>query len=528
MNGYADEYQDPAGSPWLDPAWAASMPPSPGAAPTSQPGGGSFQEAMPAVEPQASSDPTAADPSQPSPWLPNPSTPAPGGAQPAAAAQPTWQSDANGGQAASPDPHAVARDEMATQVQSDLEADGHKVTWNKQGQMVVDGRTYELNAQTFGGETPDTGAPGAGPGSDVPGATAPPAAGGSGAPNTPAPGNDENQIQGWASQWLGHTFTQTQLDALKGQPLELVMHDIANSDEAKLYAARQGAPTSAAPVPGGGSGGYSVPNVDIPPWLQDAPTYQPRGYLDTELADLPNFKELYDRASAPTPHEAELDALVSNILQHPESLSEQDVATLKAKAAENAAVAGQAQDEELQHFGFNAGLSDSPWLAGQRASNAWNRRNTTIQADQNVDIAAADRRGADKRSAAALGTSYAGYQSGRKTAALNLALDGALAKFGEQRNRTALNASMDQAAAQSGQSKAQLIANYVLGATGQAIDVEKLNQQGSQFMQDLAFRVSQLKQQSDQFDAQMQLALQQFQHTKDNDAWTQAQRTYAA
>lgn len=527
MNGYSDEYQDPAASPWLDPAWAASMTPSPDPAPTSQPGGGSFQEAMPGVEPQAAVAPAAVDPSQQSPWLPNPSTPAPAsGTQAGAAAPPTWQTDTNGGQAAGTDPRAVARDQMATQVQQDLEADGHKVTWDAQGRMVVDGRKYEVADPNAYDETgASSGQPDMSNGS--------PADPNAGAPNMPAPGNDENQIEGWASQWLGHTFTQAQLDALKGQPLALVMHDIANSEEAKLYAARKGhRDTVPAGATGAGAaapaaGGYSVPNIDVPPWLQDAPTYQPSGYLDTELADLPNFRELYDRASAPTPHEAELDALVSNLLQHPESLSEQDVASLKAKAAENAAVAADAQDEELQHYGFNAGLNDSPWLAGQRASNAWNRRNTTVQADQNVDIAAADRRGADKRSAATLGTQYAGYQSGRKQAAISLALDGALAKFGEQRNRTALNASMDQAAAASGLSKAQLIANYVLGATGEAIDVQKLNQQGSQFMQDLAFRVSQLKQQSDQFDAQMQLALQEFQHSKDNDAWAQAQKAYA-
>lgn len=351
-----------------------------------------------------------------------------------------------------------------------------------------------------------------------------------GAPNTPEPGNDENQIQGWASQWLGRTFNAAELQGLKGQPLDLVMHNIANSPEALAYAASQGGGAKRPPPPPGSPqrSNISVGAVDVPPWLRDAPTYQPGGYLDTTLADMPGFADLYAQASRPTPHQAELDSLVSNILQHPESLSEQDVATLKAKAAENAAVAGQAQDEDLQHFGFSGGLNDSPWLAGQRAQNAWGTRNSQIQANQNVDIAAADRRSSDRLAAANLGTSYSSYQSGRHTAALNLALDGALAKYGEQRNRTSLNASMDQAAAQSGQSKAQLISNYVLGATGQQIDVAKLNQQGDQFMQDLAYRVSQLKQQSDQFDADMQLALQKFQHTKDQDAWTQAHATYAA
>lgn len=385
------------------------------------------------------------------------------------------------------------------------------------------------NAVTYGAGYDETGQSSGAP--DTSNSAPPPPDPNAGAPNTPAPGNDDNQIQGWASQFLGRTFSQADLDALRGQPLDLVMHNIANSPEALAYAAKQGHTLTPPPLPPGAppaSSNISVGSPDIPPWLQNAPTYRPSEYLDTTLADLPNFADLYAQASQPTPHEAELDALVSNILQHPESLSEQDVATLKAKAAENAAVAGQANDEDLQHFGFAGGLNDSPWLAGQRAQNAYSTRNTQIQADQNVDIAASDRRSSDRLAAAGLGTSYATYQSGRHTAALNLALDGALAKFGEQRNRVALNASMDQAAAQSGQSKAQLIANYVLGATGQEIDVAKLNQQGDQYMQDLAYRVSQLKQQSDEFDAQMQLALQQFQHAKDNDAWTQAQATFAA
>lgn len=52
------------------------------------------------------------------------------------------------------------------------------------------------------------------------------------------PGNDWNQIQGWASQFLGHPFDQATLEGLKGQPLDLVMHNIANSEEARLYANR--------------------------------------------------------------------------------------------------------------------------------------------------------------------------------------------------------------------------------------------------------------------------------------------------
>lgn len=58
----------------------------------------------------------------------------------------------------------------------------------------------------------------------------------SGNSNVPAPGNDANQIQGWASKFLGRNFTDQDIQGLQGQPLDLVMHNIANSPEAMAYA----------------------------------------------------------------------------------------------------------------------------------------------------------------------------------------------------------------------------------------------------------------------------------------------------
>lgn len=58
---------------------------------------------------------------------------------------------------------------------------------------------------------------------------------GDGAPNTPAPGNDANQIQGWYSQYLGRNASQSELDALSGQPLGLIQNGVANSKEADAY-----------------------------------------------------------------------------------------------------------------------------------------------------------------------------------------------------------------------------------------------------------------------------------------------------
>lgn len=89
------------------------------------------------------------------------------------------------------------------------------------------------------------------------------------------PGNDANQIQGWVSQFLGpdRHFTDQNIADLKGQPLDLVMHNIANSDEAQNYAKRKAAPppgpapAAAAPT----SSGYTAPTFDAGPNLS-APT----------------------------------------------------------------------------------------------------------------------------------------------------------------------------------------------------------------------------------------------------------------
>lgn len=90
----------------------------------------------------------------------------------------------------------------------------------------------------------------------------------SGAPNTPAPGNDANQIQGWASQYLGRNFTDADIAALNGQPLSAVQHGIANSAEADAYNRSNqlgnykpqapAAPGAPAPSPVFGGGGSST------------------------------------------------------------------------------------------------------------------------------------------------------------------------------------------------------------------------------------------------------------------------------
>jgi hypothetical protein len=268
--------------------------------------------------------------------------------------------------------------------------------------------------------------------------------------------------------------------------------------------------------------------MEVPQWLKDmVPGYTPT-LMDTSLNELPDFKTLFDSAMGDNPNAAALDKLVGKILEHPESLSDHDLETLKARAAEEAAVASQANDEDLLHFAANSNLGDSPWLASARQANAQARRNTTIQSNQNLDIAAADRRA--QRQAERRGARHHGgnARSARSQAATSTALSGVLAKTNMQTTRAQLNERSSRRPPSSGSRAPALATNYVLGHAGVQIDEAKFKSQSDQWKQDLALKIAQLKQQSDQFDAELQLEMQKFQHGKDNDAWAKAQAAYAA
>lgn len=117
--------------------------------------------------------------------------------------------------------------------------------------------------------------------------------------DTPAPGNDANQIQGWAQEYLGRNFSDADIQALAGQPLDLVMHNIANSPEATTYAQKNQlgpyAPAPAAPATTSTSSAFTdaLSQLNTNPLLQPwtAPfNYQPfqstATYTPSTLADL--------------------------------------------------------------------------------------------------------------------------------------------------------------------------------------------------------------------------------------------------
>lgn len=527
-----------------------------------------------------------------SPWLPTPTPDA--GAQTSAAAAPAPAPDTydahltNISQASDPASQAQAQDDLARQLHTDLAADGHEVKWTGATALTIDGRQYEIGDGNTGGDgsytppdpppyiTPGT-APQPGqptpdwrdgnggvnprlPGQPSPkfGVTDPPArTGGSEPPpeTTPATsgydgGNDQSILsllqQGMDPQQAVQLFNQTNG---RGTGNEAVYYDDNRGITIGLpggYAAlTQNGWTWTDRMPE--TGGQASPWLSsarpttqstYPAWSPSTPNYT-GAMIDESGSELPGYGDIMAALNTPGAGDAELQQLVQSIVEHPETLTEEDVARLKAQSAEEAAVAGQAQDEELQHYGYNAGLDSSPWLAGQRAQNAWDRRNSTITANRNIDVAAADRRSSDRAQAANIGTAYSSFQSSKKAQAVGLAVTAALGKAGEQRSRHQLNESLKQAATQLGLTKDSLVMTYLNHAMDDLthnkqidlnfdVDMKKLAEQSDEFKQTLLQRIHELSQQDDQFGANYRLALDEFQHKKDQDAWERAKSTVGA
>lgn len=425
----------------------------------------------------------------------------------------------------------VAHDTLARQVQSDLEADGHAVSW-KGDQLVVDGRTYELGASST--------APTSGPVDTRPLA-------GAGAPlQATAPPADYNSppLAADVQKTITDYIASQGLQANQGDPsalLNLVGYlrtqginaqvDYADANghtggilvDGHPYQLIDGSNRWTTPQPwqdSSGAPGASAIGVspfangtgEIPDWLKN-PASDPD--LMALSQSIPGFEDIYNRLMATDPQEQQTADLVSQLLQHPESLDDRTVEELKAKNAEEIAAAARAQDEDLQHFGFSNGLDMSPWLAGQRADTAWSARNAIVGNNRSVDISSADTNLKDRQAAASIGQGWAEYKKGKSTAAINSAVEGAAAK-----------GNLEQAAKTLGMTKAQLTISYIGQNLNYSISLEALKQKGEEFTQDLAQRIAAMKQQSDEFTAQFGLNLNQFQLDKDKFAWDKAKSTF--
>lgn len=361
--------------------------------------------------------------------------------------------------ATDPASKAIAQDALARQVQKDLEADGHKVTW-KGDVLMVDGRAYELGGEPVSSSGGYTGA------KDV-----------------------ESLIQHYQSQnpvaggvdGLIQFLQQNGVNAKRATHSGMQSNDAIDID-GKIY-------DEIFNVGGADQHWQHIQPGDGGDPLSALSGSRGGSWLDGGGGFLGSFQKVFDMASAPNAGDAQMEEYVRNLLQNPESLSERDVETLKAKSAEEAAAAAQLQDEELQHFGFGAGLDSSPWLAGQRTQNEWSRRGATIESNRNVDIAAADRRGADRRAAAGVGQAWANLKASQKSQALSSAV------------------------------------SYLNTELGYNIDLQTLAQRDEQFKADLMQRIAALKQADEQFRANYGLDVQKFDHTKDQDMWQRGRDT---
>jgi hypothetical protein len=451
---------------------------------------------------------------------------------------------------AAPDDHtrAIERDNLSRQLQQDLEGDGHKVTWQPDGTMLVDGRPYTV---------------GAGGGRAEPGGFT-----GQGSNNTPGyggPAIDFNR-EGFRDDWLGDpadhqsagdlaTFLQQHPEYAAGvhllpgkgdkamlvgkdgrwgtaddEPLDLVIgQGLGGRGPGWTGPGGGGGAAGGAGSYAGGSGGFLSFDGASGGWAPGRNDSFDGMFdeLDPNAGGVPSYDDIYNQIASADPNEARTQRLVGSILDNPESLDDRTVEMMKSKNAEEFGLAQQAQDEELQHFGAGANLMDSPWLASARADNAWNRRNATIDSNRTIDLTTAQTRAADKRSAAQLGQSYGQYRTGKVQTAINTAVESTLGKLGEQRSRTQVNNAFKQAAKQLGMSADQLRLQYISINNNYGIDMAKLAEQSTEFQQELAERIAARRQQDDQFGANLELDSQKFQHQKDQDYWQRARDSYA-
>lgn len=499
-------------SPWLDSSTTPTQAPAPTQTPqaTAAPAASSFTQDM---GPQSS-------------WTPQTDVSAGTGAA-TSAQQPVSLANYQGlvdavNNAADPQARTVAHDTLARQVQSDLEADGHKVSW-KGDQLMVDGRAYELGASSTAPSSslvttqPAGIQPMAGGGAQPLQATAPPAS-----YNSPP-------LDAGTQQLISTYISSNGLKADQSDPtslLNLVGYLRAQGKNAQVDYADQnghtggilidGHPyqmidgsnnwTAAQPwdqSAGGGAGQtdltaspFANGGGNLPDWLKN-PTADPD--LMALSQSIPGWQDIYSTLSKTDPQEQQTADLVQQILQHPESLDARTIEELKAKNAEETASAAQSQDQDLQHFGYNNGLDQSPWLAGQRANTAWNSRSSIIAGNRNVDISAAETNTKDRLAAAGLGKDWATYRQGKSVQAINTAFEAASAK-----------GTLEQAAKSLGMTKAQLSIAYIGQNLSYDINLKTLKQKGEQFASELAQRIAEMKLHDQEFLDSLQLNRDQF------------------
>jgi hypothetical protein len=389
--------------------------------------------------------------------------------------------------ASDPNQKLVLQDQLGRQVFNDLKEAGHQVAW-KGDQLMVDGRPYVLgdgsqSVSNISGFSLD----------------GPP----------PAPGFVRS-----GNQWVN-----------MGMPAGPSMDDSAPSGPAAAPSPFEAQPPAAppmdAPAPSWQTPSYAQPAAAAPTapsrFETTGPTYQP-GEVDL-LEDFDPLGGNGDVAAATK--QSVLDQLAGK-----NGFSDTDIETMKARSKDELADMQRADEANLRGAAFRGGWNDSRFEDSQENAGRFARDRALIESNRNIDLTAADRRASDARAAVGLGQDFMALQSDNafKTAAL-------------QGDRVALRESINQKAAELGLDADQLQLNYTMGLVddatrrygidvGAQVDREKLAEMGSEFQQDLIFKLKQLEQQESQFGASYGLDLARFNADEDQRAFDNEARVF--
>lgn len=363
------------------------------------------------------------------------------------------------------DPNAP--DTLARQLATDFTKAGHKVTWGNNGELVVDGRPYDvLGSQNFSAQSAAGPAPGAH--GAIPPTTPTPA---------PAPGgqsydfgNPTLNAIGALFQKYGHTPTLsdvsqwgTNVDANYMTAIEAKIKEQFGPGGPQSGPNGTTPPNPNATHPGRWDDAYFRATFGTPHNMQELLALEPQivregGKLnknaagqyngkittpDGRIVDVmiaagmggtgyqwdeglggggaaapaaaggpssPGLAALWDQAGRLTDQPAyqpttspQLDAFIAQLLGHPESMDPHTVDTLKAADSEEQQQAADSADQNLKRFGWSSGIQDSNWLASERAATARSADQGIITGRRNIDIKAAETNMADRRAAAGVG-----------------------------------------------------------------------------------------------------------------------------
>jgi hypothetical protein len=307
--------------------------------------------------------------------------------------------------ASSAQAQAVAKDRLARTVARDLKAAGHDVEWNGD-QLIVDGRPYDLagSGSNVGYRTDWGGGNYAQQQHQIEDAIHAGAPLGFDQAKWADPTHDSDKYTigrmlaaGASIDDVAHVlgWEKVSADTLRapdGSEFD-VLYDVGGPNQRPQMLQTKGA--GGAPLPPGGGAGPGGTGGGSP--------------LDSAW-NSGTLKDLWSQLQAlggnvnysPTSNPG-VEAAFAKLMANPESMDPHTVQMMQAQDAEEQMVAAQSADEEARRFGFQAGITDSPWLASERASTARNANNQIISGRRNIEMKAKETNLNDLRQAVSLG-----------------------------------------------------------------------------------------------------------------------------